>query len=664
MKNIVIFAGTTEGHRLSDMLAENRIPHHVCVASKYGSDIMPKNKYATLHVGRMDASDMSRFFLQNDIKKGDMIVDATHPYAVEVTKNIETAVNKEDLTYIRVLRDSTQTDEEIRLYDSIEECAESINKTEGNILMTTGSKELKIFCDMLSDEVRKRTYVRVLPVTESLMICEQAGIEPSHIIAMHGPFSYEMNKAMMTMYDIKHIVTKDSGLAGGFEEKLRAASDMNAEAHVISRPVSEKGMDIFGAFEIIAGKKYVYDKKRQIYIVGYGPGNERLLTYEAKEATDKADAVFGAKRLIENIHDRKAFDMYKPEEIMDVLKKDPAIQNAAVLVSGDGGFFSAASSMVQLFSKEDDFDVHTISGISSVAYLASWMKVNYDDARIMSIHGRKSVNNILSLFNSVRYNKKTFVLLSNAEDVNMIGNMILTNDLNCKIVIGCDLSYESEMIETLTASEAIGYNKKGVLTALIINDDPQKEPLIPVYEDSGFLRDKVPMTKQSIRHESIIRLNIKKGDVLYDIGGGTGSVAIEAAGLDPSVSVYTFEIKKQACDLIKENINKFNAANVTLIEGDAVKTLKDMSAPDCVFVGGSGGKLFEIIDIIKAKKEHVRYVINAVSLETICDLKKLLSKYDVQDVYMTQTACTDIENIGSYHMMKAQNPVIICSFTL
>ena len=172
------------------------------------------------------------------------------------------------------------------------------------------------------------------------------------------------------------------------------------------------------------------------------------------------------------------------------------------------------------------------------------------------------------------------------------------------------------------------------------------------------------MTKESIRHESIICLKLCEGDVLYDIGGGTGSVAIEAAHLHPSVKVYTFERNESAVKLIRRNIEKHNALNVTLIEGEAPSAFEDIQAPDSVFIGGSGGHLEEIIEAISKKKMGVTYVINAVSLETIQDVNRLIRQYNISDAKIMQLSCTNINSVGDYHMMQAQNPVMIFSFKL
>ena len=199
---------------------------------------------------------------------------------------------------------------------------------------------------------------------------------------------------------------------------------------------------------------------------------------------------------------------------------------------------------------------------------------------------------------------------------------------------------------------------------MIKNLNPLKRPLINVKKDSDFIRDKVPMTKECIRHESIIRLGLRKGDTFYDIGGGTGSVAIEAASLDLSLQVYTIEKKKEAVELIRENIKKADVPNVEVLEGDAVDLLDDMPKPDAVFIGGSGGQLSEIVSMLHSKGEGIRFVINAVSLETIEEVREVIKKYEPDDEETVMISVSDVKKLGSYHMLQGQNPIWICSFTI
>ena len=230
-------------------------------------------------------------------------------------------------------------------------------------------------------------------------------------------------------------------------------------------------------------------------------------------------------------------------------------------------------------------------------------------------------------------------------------------------MIASDLSYKDQKLTTVSVSEACEFHSDAMLTALVINDGCERKALFTALKDEDFIRDKVPMTKECIRHEVMIRLKLKQGDVVYDIGGGTGSVAIEAALADPSLKVYTIEKKAEAAELIEKNIIKHHACNVKLIQGNAPEALSELEAPDCVFIGGSSGNLADILDVLRSKKEGIRYVISAVSLETISEIRALMDREDIMDASCIQLQINEIYKAGTHHLPKANNPVMLFSFT-
>ena len=232
------------------------------------------------------------------------------------------------------------------------------------------------------------------------------------------------------------------------------------------------------------------------------------------------------------------------------------------------------------------------------------------------------------------------------------------------IYAGVDLSYEDERIVTMTPDEALVSEYSGMVTAYITNNAPKARPLIPVIRDSDMIRGDVPMTKECIRHESIIRLGLCEGEVMYDVGGGTGSVSIEAASLSPELKVYVIERKAEAVDLIRENIKKAGLGNIEVVEGEAPDAFEGLPSPDRVFIGGSGGRLSEIIGTLSGRKKGITYVINAVSLETCDEVRKLFSEYGIQDEEILQISVTGVRKAGEHHLMNAQNPVWIFTFKL
>ena len=224
--NILIFGGTTEGRLLAQALSQRALPATVSVATPLGSQELAGLSGITALVGRKTGAEMTAL-LQNF----DRCVDATHPYAVEVSQNIRAACEAAEVPLRRLLREES-THQAGHWVESPEEAAQWLANRGGNVLLAIGAKGLSAFQNLQ----RERLFPRVLPVVESILACQEASIPTRNIIALHGPFSQDLNRAMLEQYHIRYLVTKDGGRAGRFEEKAAAAREAGAELVVIGRP--------------------------------------------------------------------------------------------------------------------------------------------------------------------------------------------------------------------------------------------------------------------------------------------------------------------------------------------------------------------------------------------------------------------------------------------
>ena len=698
---IIIFSGTTEGRSLSSMLSEKGIYHTVSVASEYGLSMMEKSDFAFVSVGKLDADGMADLIRGRIKNTGDnedciIIADATHPYAKEATENIKKAASILNAKYIRIKREDSmqENDKRIKYFETTEEIKNEIKNKGGNILLTTGSKELAAFTDGLSEELISRVFVRVLPTEESIRLCEDAKIKKQNIIAMHGPFGKDLNRVLIKQFDIKHLVTKDGGTAGGFEEKISAAKDENIDVYVISRPEEEAGgVSVEEAFgEILktegaikeeqaekADKKITqistetttskeknsdtYEDPTTIILAGIGPGKKDYLTENVRTEIKNADAVFGAKRMVEGIEGR-VYEMYLPEDIIPVIKKEN-IKRAVILFSGDTGFYSGARKMRDGIKEAlPDAKVKVVSGISSMSYFASRIGISYDDAKLFSIHGKSGEEDIKKLYNMILENRKVISLLSGGEDIRRLAKKLAGKDHSIHFIVGNNLSYEDETIDEMTPEEALDIRDLELPILLSINDKPEKRKLTGALSDESFIREGIPMTKECIRHECIRRLDLKEGDTVIDVGGGTGSVAIEIALLSDTLNVKTIEIKHEACELIKKNKEKHDAANLEIIEGDATDVLKEMKLPDAVFIGGSCGKLEEIVNILIEMKGKMNVCINSVTEKTTQTVERMITEKGFRDAKCVELSVTDTYYNGNEKSERVNNPVKIFSFKL
>lgn len=272
---VVIFGGTTEGRQLAGYLIQlnkqqkmQNIQVHVCVASEYGAQVLPEDDALKVHVGRLEQADMQEFLQE---VQADICVDATHPYAVIVTKNIYQACKVVGVPYVRVRRDmqeeqenadpamqeepvnadpdlqmsgthigdvdgkryTDETSDSIYVGD-IQAAVDYLKGVTGNILITTGSKELHLYTQI--PDYGSRCTARVLPTRSVVEACTELGFTGKHLICMQGPFDLEMNLATLRYADADFMVTKASGKNGGYDEKCEAALAAGVQLVVIGRP--------------------------------------------------------------------------------------------------------------------------------------------------------------------------------------------------------------------------------------------------------------------------------------------------------------------------------------------------------------------------------------------------------------------------------------------
>lgn len=697
MKKVLVFAGTTEGRELAELLADSNIKCSVCVATDYALELM-NDKRLDVHCGRLTEEEME--VLMRD-GKFDVVVDATHPYAQIVSQNVRQAADMESISLIRLRRSTESAEEGFVSFKTHEECSAWLSFQTGNILLTTGSKDLGSYAK--NETIKNHLFVRVLPGEESIRLCTANGITGRQIIAMQGPFSAQMNECILREYSIDWMVTKISGHAGGFEEKVEAAkkagvgvcailppsenvcqTEISGDERKSSMYICENVYDTAKKLELLLKEDILSKRSRKIILSGIGMGNTDGITREAYHAFEEAEVIFGAERMLENLPGKGIkVPYYRADDIISYLIEHPQYTKVAAAFSGDSGFYSGAQSMKKALEEANEkgilkSETTILPGISSVSALAARLGVSWNDAVLASIHGRRA-----NVVNLVRKNTKVFLLLSGKNDFEMLVNKFREAGINhVKISAGYRLSYPDEKLFTFYLDEfetKLFDLPEGVYTCLIENEDCEEQILTPGIDDEIFSRTKVPMTKNEVRVLSISRLELTKNAVVYDVGSGTGSVSIECARLSPDIFVFAIEQKEEAANLTKENAVRFGLSDqIVVINKKAPEGFEELPTPTHVFIGGSSGALSDILSAIQKKlivKENtkgktdkaskgVRVVINAVSLETIAQITKLIQTYPVKHVQLTQIQASRAHKLGSYNLMQAQNPVLIASFNL
>ena len=676
MDKILLFAGTTEGRNLAEFLEKNQIPTEVCVATQYGETLLEEGKYLHVHAGRLDETEMEQQIQKQQIT---LVIDATHPYAVIVSQNIRRACSRTGTEYIRLARKETdaswkQEMEDVTEVASVAEAAAFLAKKEGRIFAATGSKELSAY--QVIPDYQDRVVARVLSTQEAVSECAMLGFSGKNLICMQGPFTEDLNVAMLRQAQASWMVTKESGKAGGFLEKLRAAKKAGAKLVVIKRPgerseeiaEDQKKENLYaicdeGQIRSLLGKRLGICPKRQLYLVGIGMGNEKNRTVEAEQICQSADLLIGARRMLQSVktEGKAVFESYKPDEIAAYLAEHPQYETAAVLLSGDIGFYSGAKKLYDAIERTEgleQMEIYPVSGISSVVYFCGKLGVSWEDVHLLSLHGRKQ-----NLIDAVKYHEKVFVLCGEKDGIPKICCKLKEYGLgDVKVAVGTDLSYEQERIVQGTAESLMKEDFAPLSVLLICNPDVKKR-IGHGLDDDLFLRGKVPMTKSEVRSISLSKLRLHKDAVVWDVGAGTGSVSIEAASLAKDGVVYAIEKKDEAIDLLEQNKRKFGTDNLEIIKGLAPEALEGLPAPTHAFIGGSSGNLKEILEVLLEQNPRVRVVINAIALETVAEAMQCLKSMAFTDVDIAQVSVAKGKKLGSYEMMMGQNPVYIFSCT-
>ena len=490
MCKIWIFGGTTEGRLLAEYCSREKIEAWVSVASEYGEELLQeelmesgnagnpdlnhntkergqcadkeicfakkslKNVQASSVIkvlrGRMDRYQMEEFIRNQGIH---LVIDATHPHARLVSEEIQEACGRTGVRLERCLRaegEQKKARDWVEV-DSIQEAVSFLSSVSGVIFATTGSKELEALCQI--PDYQKRVYARVLPTSNVLKKCEKLGITGSHLIAMQGPFSTEMNTLFLRQTKAEWLLTKDSGRAGGFQEKVEAARENGTRVVVIRRP-EEDGISLEEAMEVLKKadegnvgeregrggediereiasakrkkniegvdgenqrKSNVVELKTHLILAGIGMGQPSQMTGEVLRAIRESDALIGAGRMLESAEralqndlliskegkaenrQESAAAVEKERKCYKAYLPDDVIQivsehpewKQAVILYSGDTGFFSGASRMAERLREAGYPFTVYPGTSCVTYLAARLGTHWEDAAIYSAHGRE-----------------------------------------------------------------------------------------------------------------------------------------------------------------------------------------------------------------------------------------------------------------------------------
>lgn len=391
-----------------------------------------------------------------------------------------------------------------------------------------------------------------------------------------------------------------------------------------------------------------------VTLIGMGSGQPENLTLQGLAALRQADLILGVRRLLAVLpagctENRAA--AYRPDEVAELLQTSGA-ENAVLVYSGDTGFYSGASSMME---KLEALGVRArvLPGLSSIQLLAAALGRPWQGWNLVSAHGR-TCDPVAECMQG----RPTFFLTGGSEDpATLCAQLAAEGFGDVQGVVGQCLGTPEEKLFRGSVKElAAGrFNSLSVLLVEAVEGLPRRAPGLP---DEAFERGDVPMTKQEVRAAVLAKLAVRPEDILWDVGAGTGSVSVELALAAPRGRVYAVECRPEGCALIKANREKFRTRNLVLVEGLAPDALSDLPAPDAVFIGGSKGSLAAIVDAALDKNPDARICVSAIALETLSAAVAALTAKG-RTVQVSQIAVSRAKAVGGLHLMMAQNPIYL-----
>ena len=391
-----------------------------------------------------------------------------------------------------------------------------------------------------------------------------------------------------------------------------------------------------------------------VTLIGMGSGTWEALSAQAQDAVRGAGLVFGAKRLLAGLPaecSARQFTFYQPAEILNTLSQFPH-QDAAVLYSGDTGFYSGASGLITPL-RALGIPARILPGVSSVQMLSAALGRPWQGWKLVSAHGC-SCDPVAACMED----PAVFFLTGGVETPATLCRKLADAGMGeVHALVGENLGTANEAIRYGSAEELAGQSFAPLSVLLVENFDA---PCFrtPGFPDESFLRGEVPMTKQEVRAAALAKLAVTPTDTLWDVGAGTGSVSVELALAAPAGQVYAVECDPEACALIQQNREKFAAYNLTLIEGKAPEALDTLPAPDAVFIGGTKGNMDAVIDAVLHKNPVARLCVAAIALETLSAAVAALTAHGLS-AEVTQIAVSRTKTAGSLHLLMANNPVFL-----
>jgi precorrin-6y C5,15-methyltransferase (decarboxylating), CbiE subunit/precorrin-6Y C5,15-methyltransferase (decarboxylating), CbiT subunit len=410
---------------------------------------------------------------------------------------------------------------------------------------------------------------------------------------------------------------------------------------------------------------------RLLYVIGIG---YRPLDKEAGEIISSCDVVIASKRHMDRVKSEelrvKSFVSISPlEEALGFIRENLKRKKIAVLASGDPLFFGIGRRLLEELGRER---VEFIPAVSSMQLAFAKIKEPWDDAFLMSLHGvadpekRRRPYDITDIPFLLQRHNKIAILTDKENNPATIAKEILKSSAfslqpsTSKMFVCERLGYHDEKI-TEGSPEVIVAMSFPEPNVVIIQQESEvtshKSEVRFGLTEGEISHAKGLITKDEVRAVTIHKLRLPQRGVFWDIGAGSGSVSIEVARLFPELKVFAIERDGEQIRYLKENKIKFGAANIEIVKGEAPEFLKNIPLPDRVFIGGSGGRLEELLRFIDKLPTRI-VVINAATIETFNKAMEKLNELNFT-ADAIQLSVSRLKLIGDGNYFSAFNPVFV-----
>ena len=362
--------------------------------------------------------------------------------------------------------------------------------------------------------------------------------------------------------------------------------------------------------------------QNKVYVIGVTPSGVSGLSPETAQLLHKADIVLGGKRLLDlfpSIKGRKVILGNDLAGITKIIKNSLGKELMVVLASGDPGFYGIAGYLSETLGKDK---LEVIPNVSSMQLAFARIRESWDDAVLVSAHGR----GVDPVIKTARFADKIGIFTDRENTPSAIAGALITNGISGFRAYVCqDIGTPEEKIINAGLPDMVKMDFSPLNVLVLIRDSEtcatETFSIAPGIPDSHFCQRRPReglITKQEVRAISLSKLRLTDNDVLWDIGAGTGAVSIEASFFIRNGRIYAIEKNKADIEIINRNIARFQPANVDVIQSFAPHGLEELPSPDAVFIGGSGGRMAEIIEFVSRRlKADGRIVINTISFENL-----------------------------------------------